>query len=95
MNQAVEYVCCLRYKIQTIGIMCEDPAFFYGDNKLVVANTTVPDYTMKMNMNILSYQFVHEGCARDEWRTAYVNTNCNLADLLTNLCLQGRNDGDF
>ena len=31
----------------------------------------------------MAYHFVREGCARDEWRTAYVNTHCNPADLLT------------
>ena len=29
------------------------------------------------------YHFVREGVARVEWRTAYVNTDENLADLLT------------
>ena len=66
-----------------MGIQCEDPAFVYGDNKLVLSNTIVPASNLKKNMNSLSYHFVREGCARDEWRTAYVNTNLNLADLLT------------
>ena len=30
-----------------------------------------------------SYHFVHEGVARDEWRTSYVNTHENETDLLT------------
>ena len=49
----------------------------------MLAKTTVPASTLKKNMNSPSYHFVREGCARDEWRTAYVNTNLNLADLLT------------
>ena len=28
------------------------------------------------------YHFVQEGVARDEWRTAYINTDDNVADLL-------------
>ena len=63
-----------------MGIPCEYPAFVYGDNKLVLANTKVPVSTLNKKMNILSYNFVRDGCALDEWRTAYVNTNLNLAD---------------
>ena len=84
MKQAVEYFCGLRYKLQMIGITCEGTALFYGDNKSVFSNTTVPAYNLKKNMNSLSYHFFREICVRDEWRTACVNTNLNLADLLTN-----------
>ena len=83
MKQAVEYVRGLRYKLRMLGIPCDEPTFFYGDNKSVLSNTTVPASTLKKKMNSLSYHFVREGCARDEWRTAYVNTNDNVADLLT------------
>ena len=64
-------------------IMCEYLAFVYGENKSVLANTTFPASTLKKKMNSLSYHFFCEGCARDEWHTAYVNRNLNLADLLT------------
>ena len=66
-----------------MGIPCEDPAFVYADNKLVLANTSMPGYTPKKKMNSLSYHFIREGCARDEWRMKYVNTHLNLADLFT------------
>ena len=66
-----------------MGIPCDEPAFVYGDNKSVLANTMVPASTIKKKMNSLSYHFIREGCARDEWRTAYINTHQNVADLLT------------
>ena len=40
-----------------MGIMCEDPIFVYGENKSVLANTIVTSYTLKKNMNSLSYHF--------------------------------------
>ena len=82
-KQAVEYVHGLRYKLQMTGILCEDPDFVYGKNKLVLTNTTVPASTLKKNMNSLSHHFFCEGCAQDEWYKAYVNTDLNLANLLT------------
>ena len=39
---------------------------------------------MKKKSNAIAYHFVPEGVARDEWRTAYLNTDENVADLLTN-----------
>jgi len=83
MKQALEYVRGLRYKLRMLGIPVDEPAFVFGDNKSVLANTTVPGSTIKKKMNSLSYHFIREGCAKDEWRTAYVNTHENCADLLT------------
>jgi hypothetical protein len=55
----------------------------FGDNQSVLWNTTIPDSTLKKKSNSIAYHFVREGCARDEWRTTYVNTHENPADLLT------------
>ena len=73
----------MRYRLRMLGIPVEEPAFVFGNNKSVLANTTVPGSTIKKKMNSLLYHFIREGCARDEWRTAYVNTHLNCTDLLT------------
>ena len=64
------------------GIQCQETTFIYGDNQSVLANTTVPDSQLKKKSNSIAYHFVREGCARDEWRTTYVNTHDNPADLM-------------
>ena len=66
-----------------MGIPVEGPTYIYGDNQSVLANTTIPDSTLKKKSQSKAYHFVHEGVARDEWRTSYVNTHDNKADLLT------------
>ena len=83
MKQATEYVRGLRYKLRMMGIKVDEPAYVFGDNKSVLCNTTAPESTLKKKSNAIAYHFVREGVARDEWRTAYVNTDENLADLLT------------
>jgi hypothetical protein len=83
MKQCTEYVQGLRYKLRMMGIPCEDPTFVYGDNQSVLFNTSIPESTLKKKSQSIAYHFVHEGSARDEWRTAYVNTHLNPADLLT------------
>jgi hypothetical protein len=55
----------------------------------VLANTTVPDSTLKKKSQSICYHFVREGAARDEWRTLYVNTHSNELDLLTKLLPSG------
>eukprot|EP00957_Ditylum_brightwellii_P085362 6493931-Ditylum_brightwellii.AAC.1 len=73
-----------------MGIPCEVPAYIYGDNQLVLlANTTIPDSTLKKKSQRIAYHFVREGSARDEWKTSYANTSENKSDLLIKLLPDG------
>ena len=65
-----------------LGIPVEGPTCIYGDIQSVLANTTIPDSTLKNKSQSIAYHFAHEGVARNEWRTSYVNTHDNEADLL-------------
>ena len=49
----------------------------------------ISDLTLKKKSQSIAYHYVHEGVARDEWRTAYVNTHDNESDLLTKLLPHG------
>jgi hypothetical protein len=89
MKQCCEYLRGLRYKLRMMGIPCEGPAYIQGDNQSVLANTTIPDSTLKKKNQSIAYHFVREGAARDEWRTTYVNTHDNESDLLTKLLPSG------
>ena len=95
MKQCCEYVRGLRYKLRMMGIPCEDPTFIYGDNQSVLANTTIPDSTLKMKSQSIAYHFVREGAAWDEWRMTYVNTHENEADLLTKQLPSGEKRKSF
>jgi hypothetical protein len=66
-----------------MGIPVNGPSYVFGDNQSVLYNTTIPDSTLKTTSHSIAYHFVREGVARDEWRTTYVNTHDNAADLLT------------
>ena len=83
MKAAMEYVRGLRYKLRMMGIPVSQPAYVLGDNQSVLANTSNPGSVLKKKSAAIAYCFVREGCARDEWRTAYINTNFNVADLFT------------
>ena len=83
MKQATEYVRGLRYKLRSMGIPVEECCYIYGDNKSVLVNSSTPQSQLKKKSNSVAYHHVREGSALDEWRTTYINTHDNPADLLT------------
>ena len=66
MKQCTEYIRGLRYKLRMMGIPINGPAYVFGDNQSVLANTTIPDSTLKKKSQSIAYHFVREGVARDE-----------------------------
>ena len=56
---------------------------------IISCNTSVPDSTLNKKSQSIAYHFVQEGVTRDEWRTAYVSTHDNLADLITKVLPMG------
>lgn len=95
MKQCCEYLRGLRYKLRMMGIPVEGPAYIFGDNQSVLANTTNPDSTLKKKSQSIAYHFVREGVARREWMTSYVSTHENEADLLTKLLPNGEKRQGF
>ena len=83
MKQCCEYIRGLRYKLRMMGIPVEEPTFVFGDNQSVLSNTTAPHSTLQKKSSSIAYHFVREGVARSEWRTTYLNTNYNPADICT------------
>ena len=78
-----------------MGISFEGPAYVYGDNHSVLANTTIPDSALKKQSQSIAYQFLWEGAARDEWRTEFSDTHDNEADFLTKLLPSGNKRKGF
>ena len=83
MKQCCEYVRGLRYKLRMMGIPVDMPTYIFGDNQSVLANTTMPHSTLKKKSSSIAYHFVRDGVSKDEWRTTYLNTHFNPADILT------------
>ena len=58
-------------------IAADGPAYIFFDNKYVLYNTIIPDYTLNKKAQGITYHLVREGAARDECRAAYVNIHEN------------------
>ena len=69
--------------MRMMGIPCDFPSYIYGDNQSVLANSTNPFSQLKKKSSSIAYHYIREGVAKDEWRTTYINTHYNLADLFT------------
>src|SRR5210317_2666252 len=65
-----EFTFTLSFIISIVSFICNDNVYF-------------PESQLRKKSQSIAYHFVREGVARDEWRTAYVNTHDNTADLLT------------
>ena len=78
-----------------MGIQCNCPAFIYGDNQYVLANTTMPHSMLKKKSNSIAYHFVREVTAREECRATYINTNDNRYGLLTKVLPYGEKRTKF
>ena len=57
VKQATEYVKVFCYKLRMMGIPVEDPAFIFGDNLSVLANTTMPESMLKKKTQSIAYHF--------------------------------------
>jgi hypothetical protein len=68
MKHATEYVRGLRYKLRMMGIPVDEPAFVFGDNQSVLANTTNPISTLKKRSNAIAYQYNCYFCAPQKSR---------------------------
>ena len=95
MREATEYVRALRYKLRMMGIPVEGPAYVFGDNQSVLANTTNPGSTLKKKCAAVAYHLVREAVARGEIITAYINTHDNIADLFTKPMTAGEKRNGF
>ena len=91
MKTCCEYIKGLRIKLKQMGLPIENPAFVFGDNQSVLWNTSLPDSVLKKKTSSVAFNFVREGVSRDQWRTSYIKSNENPADILTKSLPAGLN----
>jgi hypothetical protein len=95
MKQCCEYPRGLRYKLRMMGIPCVGPAYIHGDNQSVLVSCGILGSILKKKSQSVAYHYVREGATRDKWRTSYVNTHDNEANLLTKLPPSGEKQKGF
>ena len=91
MKTCCEYLRGIRIKLRQMGIPINNPCFVFVDNQSVLWNTSVPDSVLQKKTSSVAYCSVREGVSNDEWRTAYIKTALNPADILTKALPLGLN----
>jgi hypothetical protein len=78
-----------------MSIPCVGLTYIHEGNHSILASCGIPNSILKKKSQSISYHYVREGAARDEWRTLYVNIHDNEAGLLTNLLPSGEKRKGF
>ena len=58
MQQGVEALRGIRFKLQMVGVKIDGPTYVYGDNMCVIHNTSNPESVLKKKSNSICYHFV-------------------------------------
>lgn len=80
---ATEAILEYRYNLRMLGVDIDGPALMLGDNKSVILNTTVPSSMLNKKHVACNYHRVREAVAAKVLRFVHVDTDKNLADILT------------
>ena len=90
MKHGTEHTRGLQYKLRTMGVPIEGPAYVCGDNMSVIYNTYRPESTLKKNANLVCYHAIRESDAMGEIMTTHVPMLDNPADLCTKVISGGQ-----
>ena len=80
---ATEMIIATRYRLRMLGVKVTTSAVLLGDNRSVQIGGSVPSSTLNKKHNAISFHRVREAAAAFILIFAWVNTHCNLADVLT------------
>ena len=78
MKVGVEMLHAIQYKLRIMGIPLSKASYIYGDNMLVIHNTS-----NQKKCNAIAYHAIHDSVAMGESSTGHIRSEDNLDDLLT------------
>ena len=90
MKTGVEALRGISYKLLMMGVPLTGPTYIYGDNMLVIYNTSRPGSTLKKKSNSISYHAVREAVASGECLTTHCKTRDNYYDMMKKFYMDKR-----
>ena len=84
MKVGIKVLHAIQYKLRMMGIPISG-ASYYGDNMLVIHNTSKPQSTLKKKYNAIAYHAICKSMAMGETLTGHTRSEVNPADLLTKI----------
>ena len=65
------------------GVQISGPSLVYGENLLVVRNSSIPESTLNKKLNSICCHYAREAVAKGEILVGYIPLRFNPADLCT------------
>ena len=85
MNNAVEIIEALRYKLRMFGVPIDGSTNIFCENGAVCANTTRPELTLSKKHHSIDYYRAEKAVAGETVRVSKEHTSTNMADLFTKM----------
>ena len=93
MNNAVEIIEVLRYKLRMFGVPIDGSMNVFCDNGAVCANTTRPELTLLKKHHSIAYYRAREPVASGTVRVSKDHISTKMADLLTKRMAAPKREG--
>ena len=90
MNNAVELIEVLRYKLRMFGVPIDGPTNIFCDNQAVTKNCSDPTSMLKKKHHSIAYHRNREAVAAGTCSITKEDTDTNSSDLFTKLLSQIR-----
>ena len=94
MKTGVETLRGIRYKLRMMGVEIDGPTYIYGDNQVLITNTSKQESVLKKKLNSICHHFIREAVAMKECLTTHMPTLRNFADMLAKV-LYGKKRKDL
>ena len=85
MNNAVEIIEALRYKLPIFGVLIDGSTNIFCDNGAVCVKTTRPESTLSNNHHSIDYYRAEKAVTGETVRVSKEHTSTNMADLFTKM----------
>ena len=63
MKVRIKTLCAIWYKLRMMGIPTSGALYIYGDNMLIILNTSKPESILNKTCNAIAYDAIHESVA--------------------------------
>ena len=83
MNNAVELITALRYKLRMFGVPINGSIDMFCDNEAVYKNDSMPASQLQKKHHSIAYHMIRESVASGASRIAKEDTENNLAEIFT------------
>ena len=92
MNNAVELIAALRYKLRMFGVPIDGSTDIFCDNEAVYKNASIPESQLRKKHHSIAYHMIRESVVSGATQISKEDTETNLAYLFIKLLPKPRRE---